>query len=86
MRVIGKQLLRSGTSVAAYFRAFTRGRSHAERYSKMCIVVEEADKTQFWLELIEEAQLLENSTFQSIKSEIDELVKIFSASKANMKK
>ncbi len=86
LRVIGKQLLRSGTSVAANFRAFTRGRSHAERYSKMCIVVEEADETQFWLELIEEAQLLENSTFQSIKSEIDELVKIFSASKANMKK
>lgn len=52
----------------------------------MCIVVEEADETQFWLELIEETQILEISTFQNIKTEIDELVKIFSASKANMKK
>ena len=48
LRIIGKQLLRSGTSVAANFRAVTRGRSHAERFSKkMCIVVEEVDATQF---------------------------------------
>ncbi|HJV78010.1 MAG TPA: four helix bundle protein [Paludibacter sp.] len=47
LRVIGKQLLRSGTSVAANFRAVTRGRSHAERFSKMCIIVEEIDETQF---------------------------------------
>ena len=86
LRVIGKQLLRSGTSVAANFRAFTRGRSHAERYSKMCIVVEEADETQFWLELIDEARLLEASTYESLRNEIDELVKIFSTSKMNMKK
>lgn len=86
LRVIGKQLLRSGTSVAANFRAVTRGRSHAERFSKMCIVVEEIDETQFWFELIEEAELLDKSTFTSIKNEIDELVKIFTASKANMKK
>jgi four helix bundle protein len=86
LRVIGKQLLRSGTSVAANFRAVTRGRSHAERFSKMCIVVEEIDETQFWFELIEEAELLDKSTFAFLKNEIDELVKIFSASKANMKK
>jgi len=52
----------------------------------MCIVVEEIDETQFWFELIEEAELLELSTFSDIKNEIDELVKIFSTSKANMKK
>ncbi len=86
LRVIGKQLLRSGTSVAANFRAFTRGRSAAERFSKMCIVVEEIDETQFWFELIEEAGILSKSTFLDIKNEIDELVKIFSVSKANMKK
>ena len=39
LRVIGKQLLRSGTSVAANFRAFTRGRSEAEKFSRLCIVV-----------------------------------------------
>lgn len=86
LRVIGKQLLRSGTSVAANFRAVTRGRSHAERYSKMCIVVEEIDETQFWLELIEEAELLQKPVILNLKNEADELVKIFSASKANMKK
>ena len=86
LRIIGKQLLRSGTSVAANFRAVTRGRSHPERYSKMCIVVEEIDETQFWFELIEEAELLDPSTYSDIKNEIDELVKIFTSSKANMKK
>lgn len=86
LRVIGKQLLRSGTSVAANFRAVTRGRSHAERFSKMCIVVEEIDETQFWFELIEESELLDKSVFINLKNEIDELVKIFSVSKANMKR
>lgn len=47
LRIIGKQLLHSGTSVAANFRAFTRGRSEAEKYAKLCIVVEEIDETQF---------------------------------------
>jgi len=86
LRVIGKQLLRSGTSVAANFRAVTRARSDAERFSKMCIVVEEIDETQFWIELIEEANLLPLTAFIHLKNETEELVKIFTASKANMKK
>lgn len=49
--IIKKQIIKSGTSVAANFRA--RSRSPAEHYSKLCIVVEEADETLFWLELIE---------------------------------
>ena len=85
LRVIGKHLLRSGTSVAANFRAFTRGRSEAEKFSKLCIVVEETDETQFWLELIEEANLLEISTFKDIKIEADELIKIFTATKNKIK-
>jgi len=52
----------------------------------MCIVVEEIDETQFWFELIEEAELLPLNTFHLLKNEIDELVKIFTTSKANMKK
>jgi len=52
MRIIGKQLVRSATSVAANFRAATRARSNAEFFSKMCIVVEEADETVFWLEIL----------------------------------
>ncbi|HEX8503754.1 MAG TPA: four helix bundle protein [Hymenobacter sp.] len=57
-QIIGKQLLRSATSVAANYRAACRGRSGAEWYSKLCICVEEADETQFWLELLGDAAIL----------------------------
>jgi len=85
LRIIGKQFLRSGTSVAANFRAYSRGRSVAERFSKMCIVVEETDETLFWFELIEEAELLDNSIFSAIKQESFELLKIFSVTKSKLK-
>jgi four helix bundle protein len=55
--VVGKQLLRSGTGVAANYRAVCRARSKAEFTSKMSIVVEEADETVFWLELLSDAGL-----------------------------
>src|SRR5574341_255353 len=51
-RTIGRQLLRSGTSVAANYRAVCRARSKAEFIAKIGIVVEEADETVFWLELL----------------------------------
>ena len=51
-RIIGKQLLRSTTSVASNYRAACRARSDAEFFSKISIVVEEADETLFWLELL----------------------------------
>lgn len=86
LRIIGKQLLRSGTSAAANFRAFTRGRSEAEKFSKLCIVLEEADETEFWLEIIDEAELMEKSKFSHITNEAEELVKIFSTTRAKMKK
>jgi len=85
LRIIGKQLLRSGTSVAANFRAYTRGRSVNVRFSKMCIVVEEVDETLFWFDLIEEAELLDNTLFSSIKDESLELLKIFSVTKSKIK-
>ena len=53
-QVLGKQLLRSGTSVAANYRAACRGRSRAEWLAKIGIVVEEADETFFWLEMLSE--------------------------------
>lgn len=85
LRILGKQILRSGNSVAANFRAFTRGRSEAEKYSKLCIVVEEADETQFWLELMIESGLIISDITTQITNEINELVKIFTATKAKMK-
>ena len=49
VRIIIYQLGKSASSVGANFRAFTRGRSKKELYAKICIVVEEADETEFWL-------------------------------------
>lgn len=86
LRVLGKQLLRSGTSVAANFRAAARGRSDAENFAKICIVVEEIDETVFWLELIEEAELLNPTLLINLKQEATELMKIFAVARKNMKK
>ena len=86
LRIIGKQFLRSSTSVAANFRAFTRGRSEAEKFSKLCIVLEEIDESVFWLALIEEAQLMPVESFETIRNESVELLKIISTTRKNMKK
>ena len=53
--VIGKQLLRSGTSVGANYRAACRARSQADFISKMGIVLEEADESAYWMELLIES-------------------------------
>jgi four helix bundle protein len=85
LRIIGRQFLRSSTSVAANFRAFTRGRSEAEKFSKLCIVLEEADESVFWLELIEEAELMPSENFNYVKNEAIELLKIISTTRSRMK-
>ncbi|MEY2603061.1 MAG: hypothetical protein QOH31_835 [Verrucomicrobiota bacterium] len=56
-RIIAEQLVRSATSTAANYRAAQRARSRAEFSSKMCIVLEEADESKFWLERIERKRL-----------------------------
>ena len=85
LRIIGKQLFRSGTSVAANFRAYIRGRSEAERYAKMCIVVEEIDETLFWFELLEDSDLIQKEITSKLKNESFELLKIFSSMRSKMK-
>lgn len=86
LRIMGKQLLRSATSVAANFRAATRARSRAEFYAKLCIVVEEADESLFWLELLEESGLLgSGQTLESLKQEATELVSIMATARKNAK-
>jgi four helix bundle protein len=79
-RVIGKQLLRSGTSVAANYRAVGRARSRAEFVSKMGTVVEEADETVFWLELLSETAIVPAAKLEEILQEANELLAIFAAS------
>jgi len=79
-RVIGRQLLRSGTSVAANYRAVCRARSKAEFIAKIGIVVEEADETVFWLELIIEANIVPEKQMQKLLTEANELLAIFAKS------
>lgn len=77
---IGRQIIRSGTSVGANYRAACRGRSKAEFISKLGIVVEEADETCFWLELIIEGNLLPEAKVQALLKEANELTAIFVSS------
>ena len=85
-RVIGYQLLRSGTSVAANYCAACRGRSRPEFLAKIGIVVEEADETVFWLEMLTEAGLVRAELLGDIISEANQLVAIFSASQLTVKR
>jgi four helix bundle protein len=84
-RILRRQLIRSGTSVAASYRAACRARSAADFISKISIVAEEADETLFWLELIVESRLVEATTVEPLIAECTELLKIFSASLATAK-
>lgn len=79
-RVIGKQLLRSGTSVAANYRAVCRSRSRAEFIAKVGVVVEEADETVFWLELLSEVGIVGGTRIQDLLKEANQLLAIFAAS------
>jgi len=84
--VIGKQLLRSATSVGANYRAACRGRSKAEFIAKIGIVEEESDESLFWLELIVEAGLLPHARVSDLMQEADELTAIFVATGRSAKK
>jgi four helix bundle protein len=79
-RIMGKQVLRAGTSVAANYRAVCRSRSKAEFIAKIGVVVEEADETAFWLELLVETEIVRVSRMRSLMSEANELLAIFAAS------
>jgi len=78
--VLGRQLLRSGTSVAANYRSACRARSHADFIAKMGIVEEEADESALWLELLSDAGLVSASKLQNLSQEADALTAIAVAS------
>ncbi|PRA97682.1 four helix bundle protein [Chryseobacterium sp. MYb7] len=79
--IIRKQIIRSATSVAANYRAVSRARSEKEKFAKMCIVVEEIDETQLWLEIIEELEHLNPEKILHLKAECEELVKVMTTDK-----
>ena len=78
--VVGRQLLRSGTSIGANYRAACRGKSKADVMSKLAIVEEEADETIYWIELLIESKIIEASRVNSLLKETNEIVAMVVAS------
>jgi len=84
-KIMDYQLLRSGTSVAANYRAVCRARSRADFVSKLGVVIEEADESAFWLELLSDAQLVPQAKLKDLHSEANQLIAIFNASRMTAK-
>lgn len=85
IRVIGRQLIRSSTSTAANYRAACVARSQREFFSKMSIVVEEADETLFWLEMLRDTKFASKEQLQPLMDENLEILKIVSKARKNTK-
>ena len=78
--VVKDQILRSALSVGANYRAVCRAKSDKDFINKMRIVEEEADETAYWLEIIEESDLLKSDDLRELKREVNELVAMVVAS------
>ena len=85
-RHIAGQLIRSATSVAANYRAVCLAHSKAAFTSKLSIVIEEADETEFWLEFAVDEKLLKSSAVGSLRDEAQQLTSIFIASRKTTQK
>ena len=83
--VMANQLLRSATSMAANYRAAARSRSRAEFVAKLGIVLEEADETVFWLEMLTDAAIVSKEKMHDLLGEATQLMLIFSASRRTAK-
>ena len=79
VRVLGRQMIRSGTSVASHAREASRARSDAEFCSKLDCLLQEADETQLWLELLGEDCAIQDPSLPTCHAEADELISIFTA-------
>jgi len=84
-RAIANQIVRSGTSVGANYRAVCRARSDREFIAKMTIVIEEADETLFWIENLQEKKWIDYSELNLIWKEGNELTAIFVSSLKKVK-
>ena len=84
--VISGQLLRSGTSIGANYRACCRAKSTRDFINKLKIVEEEADETLFWLEVIEETKIFKSQKLLPLKTETNEILSIIVASIKTSKK
>jgi four helix bundle protein len=79
-RVIGNQLLRSGTAVGANYRAAARARSRADFIAKMGIVEEECDETLYWIDMLIELELVSGTSCKELRAEANEILAIVVAS------
>ncbi len=87
-QVLGRQLLRSGTSVGAHYREATRARSDADFISKIEVALQELEETQYWLELLSESETVPRNDTRvlALHAEAEELIRIFVASVRTVKK
>ena len=74
--VIGRQLLRSGTSVGSNYRSACRAKSQADFIAKMGIVEEESDECMYWMELLVQSKIVASSQIESLLKEADEILAI----------
>lgn len=80
LEIVLKQLVRAATSIAANYRAACRARSQKDFAYKLSVIVEEADESVFWLELLRDGGLMQGEDLSSLVDEYTQLLKIFSAS------
>ena len=85
IQILGKQLVRCGTSVGANYRSACRARSRAEFIARIGIVVEEADESVFWLELLIDTHAIKQEKLEDLLIEARELTAIFTASQRTMR-
>jgi len=85
-RVLGRQVLRSGTSIGANYHEAARARSNAEFIAKMGDRLKEANETVYWLNLLQRAEVITLNEVESVRAECRELVAIFTASIATAKR
>lgn len=86
LRILGKQLLRAGTSVGANYREASRARSDSEFIAKIEQCAQEADEAQYWLELLTDDCGIDADLIEGLWNEADELIRIFVAMSKNTKK
>jgi four helix bundle protein len=86
LRVLGKQMLRAGTSVGANYREASRARSDSEFVAKIELCAQEADEVQYWLELLRDDCGLQLPELEKIWTELDELTRIFVSMSKNTKR
>src|SRR5262249_16120819 len=84
--IIGRQLLRSGTSVGANYRAACRGKSRADMIAKLAIVEEEADETLYWIELLIEARFLPAQRCAELLDELNQILAMTVASQKTLRR